>query len=98
MLLDDVSNYIAAESHVDRSIDSPSDFIETNIVGTFNMLEVASHFVQTIELRQAYKIACLEEIAFFKGWLLIEEVVKAAEAMGKNSYGKYLGEILAEKG
>ena len=37
----DVVMHLAAESHVDRSIDSPSDFIETNIVGTYNMLEVA---------------------------------------------------------
>ena len=37
----DVVMHLAAESHVDRSIDSPSDFIETNVVGTYNMLEVA---------------------------------------------------------
>ena len=37
----DVVMHLAAESHVDRSIDSPSDFIETNIAGTYNMLEVA---------------------------------------------------------
>ena len=66
--------------------------------GTHESLLEASHFVQTIELRQGYKIACLEEIAFSKGWLLLEEVAKAAEAMGKKSYGKYLGEIMAENG
>jgi glucose-1-phosphate thymidylyltransferase len=66
--------------------------------GTHESLLEASHFVQTIELRQGYKIACLEEIAFSKGWLLLEEVAKVAEAMGKNSYGKYLGEIVAEHG
>ena len=66
--------------------------------GTHESLLEASHFVQTIELRQGYKIACLEEIAFSKGWLLLEEVAKAAEAMGKNSYGKYLSEIVAENG
>ncbi len=66
--------------------------------GTHESLLEASRFVQTIELRQGYKIACLEEIAFSKGWLLLEEVTKAAEAMGKNSYGKYLGEIVAENG
>ena len=37
----DVVMHLAAESHVDRSIDSPDDFIQTNIVGTYNMLEVA---------------------------------------------------------
>ena len=66
--------------------------------GTHESLLEASHFVQTIELRQGYKIACLEEIGFSKGWLLLEEVAKAAEAMGKNSYGKYLGEIVTEHG
>ena len=66
--------------------------------GTHESLLEASHFIQTIELRQGYKIACLEEIAFSKGWLLLEEVAKAAEAMGKNSYGKYLSEILIEYG
>lgn len=66
--------------------------------GTHESLLEASHFVQTIELRQGYKIACLEEIAFFKGWLLLEEVAKAANSMNKNSYGKYLGEIGAEIG
>jgi len=60
--------------------------------GTHESLLEASHFIQTIELRQGYKIACLEEIAFSEGWLLLEEVAKAAEAMGKNSYGKYLSE------
>ena len=66
--------------------------------GTHESLLEASHFVQTIELRQGYKIACLEEIAFSKGWLSLEKVAQASEAMGKNSYGKYLGEIVAEHG
>jgi len=66
--------------------------------GTHESLMEASHFVQTIELRQGYKIACLEEIGFSKGWLLLEEVAKAAEAMGKNGYGEYLGEIVVENG
>lgn len=66
--------------------------------GTHESLLEASHFVQTIELRQGYKIACLEEIAFSKGWLLLEEVAKAAKAMGNNSYGQYLSEIVAANG
>lgn len=64
--------------------------------GTHESLLEASHFVQTVELRQRYKIACLEEIAFFKGWLSLEELAKASKAMGNNIYGKYLGEIVAE--
>ena len=41
--------HLAAESHVDRSIDSPSDFINTNIVGTFNMLEAARHYSESLD-------------------------------------------------
>jgi glucose-1-phosphate thymidylyltransferase len=66
--------------------------------GTHESLLEASHFIQTIELRQGYKIACLEEIALSKGWLLLEEVAKTAEAMGNNIYGKYLSEIVIEYG
>ena len=41
--------HLAAESHVDRSIDGPSDFIETNITGTFNLLEAARHYFESLE-------------------------------------------------
>ena len=41
--------HLAAESHVDRSIDGPADFIGTNIVGTFNLLEAARHYYQSLE-------------------------------------------------
>ena len=65
--------------------------------GTHESLLEASHFVQTIELRQGYKIACLEEIAFSKGWLSVERVANAAASMGKNTYGQYLRSLVAEK-
>ena len=41
--------HLAAESHVDRSIDGPTDFIDTNIVGTFNLLEAARHYYESLE-------------------------------------------------
>ena len=41
--------HLAAESHVDRSIDGPSDFIDTNIVGTFNLLEAIRHYYESLE-------------------------------------------------
>jgi dTDP-glucose 4,6-dehydratase len=41
--------HLAAESHVDRSIDGPSDFVDTNIVGTFNLLEAARHYYESLE-------------------------------------------------
>ena len=66
--------------------------------GTHESLLEASHFVQTIELRQGYKIACLEEIAFTKDWLSAEQVAKSAAGMNKNSYGKYLLELVNESG
>ena len=62
--------------------------------GTHESLLEASHFVQTIEHRQGYKIACLEEIAYKAGWLSQDEVLKTAEMYMKNSYGQYLKEIL----
>ena len=41
--------HLAAESHVDRSIEGPADFIDTNIVGTFNLLEAARHYYESLE-------------------------------------------------
>ena len=65
--------------------------------GTHESLLEASQFVQTIEHRQGYKIACLEEIAFNQGWLSSEEVKIRAALMLKNSYGKYLNELIGNK-
>ena len=58
--------------------------------GTHESLLEAAQFVETIENRQGYKVACLEEIAFNNGWLAKEEIQKAGELMSKNSYGQYL--------
>lgn len=66
--------------------------------GTHESLLEASHFVQTIELRQGYKIACLEEIAFTKGWLSLKELEQAAKKMEKNGYGRYLHDLVSEHG
>jgi len=62
--------------------------------GTCDSLQAASSFVQTIEHRQGYKIACLEEIAFNHGWLNAEQVKQFGEAIGKNGYGLYLLDLL----
>jgi len=61
--------------------------------GTHESLLDAAMFVETIEKRQGYKIACLEEIAWNNGWLSNEQVMKAAKALSKNSYGQYLKDI-----
>jgi glucose-1-phosphate thymidylyltransferase len=58
--------------------------------GTHESLLEAGQFVQTIEHRQGFKIACLEEIAFNNGWLSSIEITKLAKPMMKNSYGQYL--------
>jgi glucose-1-phosphate thymidylyltransferase len=58
--------------------------------GTHETLLEAAMFVETIEKRQGYKIACLEEIALNNGWLSIEKTREIANSLSKNSYGKYL--------
>ena len=65
--------------------------------GTHDSLQEASAFVQTIEHRQGYKIACLEEIAFNKGWLNAKQLKSTGEALGKNTYGQYLLELVKDK-
>ncbi|HHX8507168.1 TPA: glucose-1-phosphate thymidylyltransferase RfbA [Vibrio diabolicus] len=58
--------------------------------GTHESLLEAAQFVETIEKRQGFKVACLEEIAFSNGWLTRNELLQRAELMAKNSYGQYL--------
>lgn len=62
--------------------------------GTHDSLIEASSFVQTIELRQGYKIACLEEIAFRNGWIDEAKLLKRAKLLEKSGYGNYLQKIL----
>lgn len=62
--------------------------------GTYESLLEAASFVETIEKRQGYKIACLEEIAWRNKWLTNEQVTDAAKRMAKNSYGEYLNTLL----
>jgi len=62
--------------------------------GTYESLLEAASFVETIEKRQGYKIACLEEIAWRNNWLSKEQILKVANEMSKNSYGHYLSSLL----
>jgi glucose-1-phosphate thymidylyltransferase len=64
--------------------------------GTHDSLLEASQFVQTLEHRQGFKVACLEEIAFRAGWLSPEELQENAQKHIKNGYGQYLSELLNE--
>ena len=58
--------------------------------GTHDSLSEASTFIEVSEKRQGLKVACLEEIAFKRGWITREQLHKIAEPMAKNDYGKYL--------
>ncbi|BBV92439.1 MAG: glucose-1-phosphate thymidylyltransferase RfbA [Enterobacter sp.] len=65
--------------------------------GTHDSLVEASQFIHTIEKRQGMKVACLEEIAFRKKWLTIEQVSEQAKKMAKNDYGRYLQTLINEQ-
>ena len=58
--------------------------------GTHDSLSEASTFIEVIEKRQGLKVACLEEIAYKRGWITLEQVHELAKPMIKNSYGQYL--------
>ena len=64
--------------------------------GTHASLLEAAQFVETIEKRQGYKVACLEEIALNNGWLSKEQVLEIGQSMSKNDYGQYLISLVSE--
>lgn len=64
--------------------------------GTHESLLQAAQFVETIEKRQGYKVACLEEIALNNGWLTREQVLQIGLSMSKNDYGQYLISLVGE--
>jgi len=61
--------------------------------GTHDSLMDAGQFIQTIEHRQGFKVACLEEIACRNGWISAEKIIKYGDTIKKTDYGKYLIEI-----
>lgn len=65
--------------------------------GTHDSLSEASTFIEVIEKRQGLKVACIEEIAYRKGWITKEQLIKDAKPMIKNDYGKYLMELAEGK-
>ncbi|TCB46562.1 glucose-1-phosphate thymidylyltransferase [Acinetobacter terrestris] len=64
--------------------------------GTQGSLLEAAQFVETLEKRQGYKVACLEEIALNNGWLSKDQVLAIGQSMSKNSYGQYLISLVKE--
>lgn len=65
--------------------------------GTHESLMQASNFIATIEQRQGLKVACLEEIAYRKGWINKQQVEKLAYPLRNNQYGEYLLNLIEEK-
>ena len=64
--------------------------------GTHDSLSEASTFVEVIEKRQGLKIACLEDIAYRKGWITAAKMRELAQPMIKNQYGQYLLKVIDE--
>ena len=65
--------------------------------GTHDSLSEASTFIEVIEKRQGLKIACLESIAYEKGWISDDELLRIAKPMEKNQYGQYLVSLVKAK-
>jgi glucose-1-phosphate thymidylyltransferase len=66
--------------------------------GTYDSLLSSSQFVQTLEERQGLKVACIEEIAFAKGFIDARQLEALADAAGKSEYGAYLRRVLRDAG
>ncbi len=64
--------------------------------GTHDSLLTASQFIQTLEQRQGFKVACLEEIAYNNRWITIQQLRSAAAALNKTQYGAYLNALADE--
>ncbi len=65
--------------------------------GTHESLAQAGLYIQNIEQRQGYKVACIEEVAHYKGWISNEELIKLAQPLKKTEYGQYMLEMAKER-
>lgn len=83
--------YLAQKSLKVQTLQRGFAWLDT---GTHDSLSEASTFIEVIEKRQGQKVACLEEIAFKKGWIDKEQVRNLAQPMIKNQYGQYLLSLL----
>ena len=66
--------------------------------GTHDSLIEAGQFIRTIEHRQGFKVACLEEIALRNGWITLEKMIELGDLLGSTVYGKYLKDMVNEFG
>ena len=66
--------------------------------GTYESLYDASSFIEVIEKRQGVQVACLEEIAWRKGWISDEDLLRLAEPMNRNAYGEYMVNLIKKRG
>ncbi len=66
--------------------------------GTSESLQQASCFIQALQDRQGLMVACLEEIAYYLGWITVEDVARIAHSMRNNDYGRYLLRMLEQEG
>lgn len=64
--------------------------------GTHESLIDAAQFVQTVQQRQGYQIACLEEISYLNGWISDDQLIQRADFLSKTAYGKYLNDLIGE--
>lgn len=83
--------YLKEQNLVVRKLPRGFAWLDT---GTFESLTDASAYIKTIATRQGLQVACLEEIAYQKGWIDKEQMEHLADAMSKNDYGKYLKKII----
>lgn len=65
--------------------------------GTHESLADAGQYIQTIEQRQGYKVACIEEIAYYKGWITSEQLIALAQPLKKTEYGQYMIDMAGSK-
>lgn len=61
--------------------------------GTHESLADAGQYIRTIEQRQGYKVACIEEVAYYKGWITSEQLIELAQPLKKTEYGQYMIEM-----
>ena len=65
--------------------------------GTHESMLQASNFIQAVQERQGQMVACLEEIAYQRGFIDAEQVLRLAQSMAKNAYGEYLIQLVEER-